>query len=139
MKTCHVCQMLCDDSAELCPLCGADISGFEETEETLAEPEEKAVLNPVLLASLEDVVSAEIFKDILADNGIPYSTGEADGEGTIRVLFGGGFVSEDIYVDSSDYEAADKLYTEFLESESNFDGEFFDDEFAEEDIEELGE
>ncbi len=132
MKTCHVCNMLCDDNAELCPLCGADISDFEGTEETLAEPEEKVILNPVLLASLENVVSAEIFKDILAENGIPYSTGEADGEGTMRVLFGGGFVSEDIYVDSSDYEAADKLYTEFLENESEFDGEFLDEEFGEE-------
>ncbi len=139
MKTCHVCKTLCDDNAELCPLCGADISGFEETEETTVETEEKVIINPVLLASLEDVVSAEIFKDILKDNNIPYSTGEAESEGTMRVLFGGGFVSEDIYVDSKDFEAADKLYTEFLESESEFDGEFFDDEFGDQEIEELGE
>ena len=127
MKTCHVCKAVCEDNAELCPICGADLSCIEDeiVKETLTE-----IKNPVLLASIEDVVSAEIFKDILKDNGILYSCDEPEEEGGMRVLFGGGFISEDIYVDNSDFEKASELYTEFLESEQGFDGEFFDEEFA---------
>ena len=128
MKTCHVCKEVCEDNAELCPVCGADLTCTED--EAVGEPLTE-IKNPVLLASFEDVVSAEIFKDILKDNGILYSCGEAEDEGGMRVLFGGGFVSEDIYVDNSDFEVANTLYSEFLESESEFDGEFFDEEFTE--------
>lgn len=133
MKICHVCQTECEDYAELCPLCGADLSGYEEenAEEAL-NTEEIVINNPVLLASLEDVVSAEIFKDILKDNGIPFSSDNNEEQGSMKVLFGGGFVSEDIYVDSDDYEQANELYEEFLESESEFEGEFFDEDFEEE-------
>jgi len=46
----------------------------------------------------------------------------------MRVTFGGGFRAVDIYVDNDDFEAANKLYSEFLESETGFDGEFFDEE-----------
>ncbi|MBR7132973.1 MAG: DUF2007 domain-containing protein [Clostridia bacterium] len=130
MKICHVCKAECEDFVELCPVCGADLT---EVEENAAEAQTEEILlkNPVLLASLEDVVSAEIFKDILKDNGIPFTTGDSE-DGTMRVVFGGGFVSEDIYVDSADFETADKLYSEFLESETEFDGDFFDDDNDEE-------
>ena len=107
MKICHVCKTECEDYAELCPLCGADLSGFEEeSAEEVAQPEKLVINNPVLLASLEDVVSAEIFKDILKDNGILFTGGEAE-EGTMRVLFGGGFVSEDVSEISSIEESAE--------------------------------
>ena len=62
MKVCHVCKAECDDTAELCPVCGADLTA-EITEEE--EKEEKVINNPVLLATLDDVVSAEILKDCL--------------------------------------------------------------------------
>lgn len=134
MKICHVCKTECEDHVELCPLCGADLSGFEEeiAEEEATETEEIVIKNPVLLASLEDVVSAEIFKDILKDNGIPFSSDEAEEDGSMRVLFGGGFVSEDIYVDSDYFDKANELYEEFLESEAEFDGEFLEEDFTEE-------
>ena len=119
MKLCHVCNFECSDDAELCPLCGADLTA-EETEES----EEILLKEPVLLASIEDIVSAEIFEDILKTNKIPYSTGESEGN-SMRVVFGGGFSAVEIYVDSSDFEAAEKLYNEFLENEPQFDGEFF--------------
>ena len=57
----------------------------------------------------------------------------------MKVVFGGGFVSVDIYVDNSDFEAANALYTEFLESETEFDGEFFIEDEAEADIDETEE
>ena len=125
MKVCHVCKTECEDAYELCPLCGAELRTTEETEE-------KLLLNPVLLASIDDVVSAEIFKDILIDNGIPFSSGNDDGEMGIQIKFGGAFVAEDIYVDSTDFEKAEELYKEFLESETEMTFEFDDEEFDEE-------
>lgn len=124
MKTCHVCYFECDDSAELCPLCGADLMGEEEKS---AEDEEILLKEPVLLATLEDVVSAEIFRDILKENSVPYFCDSAAGEGTMQVLFGGSFISENIYVDKKDFKKADELYSEFLENEPEFDGEFFEE------------
>ncbi len=127
MKHCHVCKTECEDSAELCPLCGADLSReVEETEK--AEIEKTEINDPVLLATFEDIVSSEIFRDILTENGILYS---CDGEDAMRVTFGGGFVSQDIFVDASDLAQAEQLYNEFLDSEVSFDGEF-DEEFFEE-------
>lgn len=128
MKICHVCKCECEDYAELCPICGADLTVISNEEEAV---EEKVIENPVLLATLDDVVSAEILRDILNSNGIPNSGSESD-EGAMKVLFGGAFVAEEIYVDSSDFEKADGLYKEFLESESEFDGEFFDEDYSEE-------
>ena len=130
MKVCHVCKTECEDFAELCPICGADLTVNEE--EDIQEAGEKLLLEPVLLASFEDIVSAEIFKDILSDNAIGYSSGNDDGEIAVQVRFGGSFVSEDIYVDSSDFEKADELYKEFLESEAEMCFEFEDGEFPEE-------
>lgn len=130
MKICHVCKVECEDNAELCPVCGADLTDIElevteEIEETLE------IKNPVLLASIEDVVSAEIFKDVLTDSGILFSCSEPNEDG-LKVVFGGGLISEDIYVDEKDFEIAERLYAEFLESEEQFEEEFFVDEEFEE-------
>ena len=129
MKICHVCKVECEDNVELCPVCGADLTEVEAEEEIIEETLE--IKNPVLLASIEDVVSAEIFKDILNDSGILFSCSEANEEG-IKVVFGGGLISEDIYVDEKDFEMAERLYAEFLESEEQFEEEFFIDEEFEE-------
>ncbi len=120
MKLCHVCNFECNDDAELCPICGADLTVEGDKDEN----EEILLKEPVLLASLEDVVSAEILEDILTTNKIPYSTSESE-ENAMRVVFGGGFSAVEIYVDSSDFETAEKLYNEFLENEPQFEGEFF--------------
>ncbi len=120
MKNCHVCNQLCDDKAEVCPICGALL--LEEQEVNEQETSEVKI-KPVLLATFEDVVSAEIFKDILTDNSVPYS---APQEESMRVVFGGAFSSEEIYVDEQDFDKARELYTEFLESETAFDGDFED-------------
>lgn len=127
MKICHVCKAECDDFAELCPVCGADLTGDNGEEEAT---EEIILNNPVLLASVDDVVSSEILKDLLKENGIPF-TCDSDDEGTLKVTFGGSFVADDIYVDDSDFERASQVYEEFLNSEPEFDEEFFDGEFEE--------
>ncbi len=122
MKNCHVCNQLCNDDAELCPICGADLT--TEKEETEAEKTEQKI-EPVLLTTFEDLVSAEIFKDILSDNKIPYS----DSEDAMKVVFGGGFSAEEIYVDKTDFDSARVLLEEFLASEPEsqyFDGEIDD-------------
>ncbi|MBR6509856.1 MAG: hypothetical protein IKT38_04555 [Clostridia bacterium] len=128
MKICHVCGVECEDNAELCAVCGADLTKTEQAEE-----DANVIKNPVLLATFEDVVSAEIFKDILTDNGILYSCDSDTADGAMQVTFGGSFVSENIYVNEEDFEIADNLYKEFIENEPEFDGEFvFDEEFEEE-------
>ena len=128
MKECHVCFTLCEDDAELCPLCGADLT--KSTEEEI-ETAEKTITEPVLLATMEDVVSSEIFRDILTENGILYyCDGQAD-SGAMQVLFGGSFVAENIYVDKTDFDKADSLYTEFLENEPQFEGDFAEEDFEE--------
>ena len=123
MKNCHVCGFECDDAVELCPLCGADLTGAEDVAE---ETEEAVIKNPVLLATFEDVVSAEIFKDILIDNNIIFSSSNND-SGSIRVVFGGGFLSEEIYVEETQFEEAEKLYEEFLSSEELFEQDILED------------
>ncbi len=123
MKNCHVCNFECEDTMEVCPICGAMLLNEEKTQET--QQEEK--LEPVILATFEDVVSAEIFCDVLTDNKIPYSKPEED----IRVVFGGGFAAQEIYVDEKDYEQAKELLEEFLQSEAEFMAQF-DGEFEEE-------
>lgn len=137
MKTCHVCLTECEDFEELCPLCGAILKSEDEEKEIPEDFEQVIVLErPVLLASFDDIISAEIFKDILKDNSIPYSCGTADEEGTLKMMFGGAIMADDIYVDECDFTAADKLYTEFLENPPEISEDFFSDDFF---IDELSE
>ena len=124
MKICHVCKAECEENAELCPVCGADLT--VNTMEETAETEEMILNKPVLLASLDDVVSSEILKDLLIENGIPFSCDTED-EGTLKVTFGGSFSADDIYVDEGDFERANQIYEDFLNSEPEFDEDFFDE------------
>lgn len=121
MKNCHVCNQLCEDNAELCPICGAMLLDEDVVEESESEnSEEERKIEPVLLAVFEDLVTAEIFKDVLTDNKIPYSDSQED---TMRVVFGGSFASEEIYVDQADYDKAKELYDEFMANEPEFSDE----------------
>lgn len=132
MKICHVCGAETEDNSELCPKCGAQLKSQEEIqcEINAAEAEKKAIINnPVLAASVGDMVTAEIYCDVLDENGISYSY---DDEGSVRVSFGGGFVAFDIYVDESDLERARELYEQVLESESQYDEDFGDETDMEE-------
>ena len=124
MKICHVCGIECDDSQEVCLVCGADLTVEEFTE---GEGCVKEITEPVLVATFEDVVSSEIFRDILTENKIAYSMG--DDNGAVRVMFGGGFSADEIYVEKRDFERAEALYNEFMENPPEFsDEEFFIEE-----------
>ena len=107
MKICHVCAAECQDDAELCPVCGAEFLN-----EDIAELSNDVITlqNPVLAASVEDVVTAEIYRDMLRENGIVYTCDESEDNNSMKVVFGGGFVAEDIYVDEKDLEAAKQIY-----------------------------
>ena len=123
MKICHVCGIECDDSQEVCLVCGADLT---ESNPVLDENGEAEISEPVLVATFEDVVSSEIYRDILTDNGIPYSMG--NDEGAIVVMFGGGFSVDEIYVDKRDFEKAEALYNDFMENQPEFEDDFFIEE-----------
>ncbi|MGN0493985.1 MAG: hypothetical protein ACI4F7_10085, partial [Acutalibacteraceae bacterium] len=70
--------------------------------------------------------------DFLKENDIPFSCDTED-EGALKVTFGGSFTADDIYVDEDDFERANQIYEDFLNSEPEFDEEFFDgEEFFEE-------
>ena len=130
MKICHVCKSKCEDFEELCHVCGADLTApVEDTEEQ--EPDTKSG-EITLLASFDDIVSAEIFKDILKDNGIEYVCPKSEQEETLNVTFGGAFSVCEIYVYESDLELANVLYSEFTASPVEFDGEFIFDQGIEE-------
>ena len=122
MKICHVCGIECDDSQEVCLVCGADLTNNE-----LSESAEMVITEPVLVATFDDVVLSEIFRDILTENNIAYSMGGE--EGSVRVMFGGGFSSDEIYVSKRDFDRAEELYNDFMENPPEFsDEEFFIEE-----------
>lgn len=135
MKNCHVCGVACENDADICSVCGAELKTFELYEKELLEEKERQeeiereealiVKNPVLAANVDNVVTAEIFKDVLRDNGIRFTVDESDE--AIRVVFGGGFDAVKIFVDEENLERVQELYKEIEESETEFDDDFFED------------
>ena len=142
MKTCHVCGFACDNEAESCALCGAELKTFEAYEQELREAEERAeqkkaeealiIKKPVLAASVDNVVAAEIYKDVLRDNGILFTCDES--EDAMQIVFGGGFSAQEIYVKEEDLEIAQQLYDNVVNAQMEFSDEDFGDfeEFEEE-------
>lgn len=142
MKNCHVCGFECENDAEVCLVCGAELKTFEVYEQELKEAEEleakKAaeealiVKNPVLAASVDNVVAAEIYKDVLRDNNIIFTCDES--EDAMQIVFGGGFSAQEIYVNEKDLEIAQQLYETVVNAEMEFGDEDFEDfeEFEEE-------
>lgn len=129
MKTCHVCLALCEDDAELCPICGAELISEEpeSTEETTENEEVVVLTTPTLAVTVEDVVTGDIFRDLLTENGIPFACDTDGDQNAMRVTFGGSFVAEEIYVNEEDVDRAKALYEEALASEPLFDDFDFED------------
>lgn len=135
MKTCHVCGFACDNDAEICALCGAELKTFEAYEQELKAAEEleakKAaeealvVKKPVLAASVDNIVAAEIYKDVLRDNGIVFTCDESDD--AMQIVFGGGFNAQEIYVNEDDLEIAQQLYENVVTAQMEFDDADFED------------
>ena len=131
MKKCHVCFYECEDGVVLCPACGAELEKTEE-DNTPAVFEENIINDPVLAVEVEDIITAEVYRDMLKENHIPFTCDSAEEDGSMKVLFGGSFVTEDIYVDSSNLEEAKRLYEEALALLKNEDFEDGFGEFTEE-------
>lgn len=121
---CRVCGAVCEDDAVLCPVCGAELE-IVSAAEGPSEPEQAVLNNPVLAVSIEDVVSAEIFEDILNDNGIAFAC-DRDFDDSMKVVFGGGFIAADIYVEEENLDTVKRLYDEFLESEPDYGAEDYE-------------
>ena len=135
MKTCHVCGFACENDAEICALCGAELKTFEMYEQEIKEAEERKakeaaeealiIKKPVLAASVDNVVAAEIYKDVLRDNGIVFTCDESDD--AMQIVFGGGFSAVEIYVNEEDLEIAQQLYESVVNAQMDFGDEEFDD------------
>ncbi|MBQ8794222.1 MAG: DUF2007 domain-containing protein [Clostridia bacterium] len=135
MKTCHVCGFACENDAEICALCGAELKTFEMYEQEIKEAEERKakeaaeealiIKKPVLAASVDNVVAAEIYKDVLRDNGIVFTCDESDD--AMQIVFGGGFSAVEIYVNEEDLEIAQQLYENVVNAQMDFGDEEFDD------------
>ena len=142
MKNCHVCGFECENDADVCIVCGAELKTFEAYEQELREAEEQEakkaaeealiVKNPVLAASVDNVVAAEIYKDVLRDNEILFTCDES--EDSMQIVFGGGFTAQEIYVNEEDLEIAQQLYETVVNAEMEFSEDDFEDfeEFEEE-------
>ena len=138
MKKCHVCGFECENDAENYLVCGAELSTFEEYERQLRIAEEEAakealiVKKPVLAAAVDNIVAAEIYKDVLRDNNIVFTCDES--EDAMQIVFGGGFTVQEIYVNEKDLEIAQQLYDTVVNAEMEFGEEDFEDfeEFEEE-------
>ena len=86
----------------------------------------------MLAASVDNVVAAEIYKDVLRDNGIIFTCDES--EDAMQIVFGGGFSAQEIYVNESDLEIAQQLYENVVNADIEFGDDLFEEfeEFEEE-------
>ena len=123
MKSCHVCNADCVDDAELCPVCGAElITDNEDGQEQTAA--EVVIEDPVLAASVSDVVTAEIFCDMLSENGIEHTCDEENEELGMHLMLGGSFAAINIYVSEKNLDRAQEIYTQVLESDTGYNDDF---------------
>lgn len=123
MKTCHVCKGECEDNAELCPYCGAELLPEEPCGEDTEAPRDIIIENPVVAASVEDIITAEIFCDMLTEAGIPNTT-DTENDSPIHLQFGGGFAGIDVYVPEERLDEAAEIYKKALEESENSSEDF---------------
>ena len=128
MKICHVCGYECGDAAVMCENCGAELTFndlLSDEDDTVKGEEVEELEDAVLVASVDDVVTAEIFKDVLKESGISFMSESSSGG--MRVTFGGGFSAENVYVSANDLDDAKELYISVLESEEDLSLEDFEE------------
>lgn len=105
-----------------CPKCGAEfvdgITACTDCQTPLVQAEEAA--EPVgeaaevkILASFGDHLEVELMQGILEQRGIPSYVLERESGGYMKVFMGYTVFGEDLYVKSSDYEAAKECMEEY--------------------------
>ena len=125
MRICHVCNAEFDEDMDLCPVCGAEYR--DDAEDGRDESSEKEVIeNPVLAATVDNILTAEMYADALTDANIPYFTDEEQ-SGGMRMGFGGSFFAVQVFVDESNLAIAEELYENVCKNAEDFD--FSDDDF----------
>ncbi len=121
MKICHVCAYACDDGTELCPICGAELKEQENNEEINGEAEDIVLENPELAESIEDPITAEIYCDMLKENGILFTSDAGDLSESLHMGFGGFYSEINIYVESADLEKAQEIFNNIEIEEPQFE------------------
>lgn len=81
---------------------------------------------PVLAAVIQNTVSSEIYQDMLRENGIPFVCRQQGAGGYIKILTGGLFIADSIYVNERDLERAKELYENYIVTDES--AEFTDSE-----------
>ena len=88
--------------------------------------EEKEDTQPILAAVIQNTVSSEIYQDMLRENGIPFVCRQQGAGGYIKILTGGLFIADSIYVNKRDLERAKELFENYIETDES--AEFADNE-----------
>ena len=130
MKICHVCAFACEDDAELCPVCGAELTSENEiVNEDTTDSEDTVIVieNPELVQSIDDPVLAEVFCDALKENGILFTSDEPDLSASMHIGFGGFYTQINIYVDKADLDRANEIFDSIEIEEPSFDEDFFEE------------
>lgn len=84
-----------------------------------AEKKEKDKSKPVLAAVIQNTVSSEIYQDMLRENGIPFICRQQGAGGYIKILTGGLFIADSIYVNADDLDRAKELYETYIETDGS--------------------
>ena len=89
--------------------------------------EKKDENEPVVAAIINNPVSSAVFQDMLKENGIPFICRQEGAGGSVKLLLGGGIVTDYILVSAKNYERARELYEVYLLNETE-DGDFPEEE-----------
>ena len=81
--------------------------------------EENEDTQPVLAAIIQNTVSSEIYQDMLKENGIPFVCRQQGAGGYIKILTGGLFIADSIYVNERDLERARELFENYIETDES--------------------
>ncbi|MBE6750616.1 MAG: DUF2007 domain-containing protein [Ruminococcaceae bacterium] len=80
----------------------------------------------VLAEAIANTVDSEIFQGILRENNIPFICRQQGASGYLKLIYGGLFAVDHIYVNKNDLEKAKELYESFVKA--NEDIEILDSE-----------
>ncbi len=83
----------------------------------LRKEDKEEFKKPVLAAVIQNTVLSEIYQDMLKENGIPFICRQQGAGGYIKILTGGLFIADNIYVAPENLERAKELYNIYLEAE----------------------
>ena len=87
----------------------------------LRKDDKEEFKKPVLAAVIQNTVSSEIYQDMLRENGIPFICRQQGAGGYIKILTGGLFIADNIYVSADNLDRAKEIYNTYIETDSSVD------------------